>query len=174
MNVEITPLSVQSLEDASVLAGLIDVLIDCVDGGASVGFLAPLTRQRAEQFWRSKQQALGDGSTVLLAAMTGKQVIGTVQLALAPQENQPHRAEVAKLLVQRHARGNGIGSALLRAIEQQAVLKQRRLLVLDTATGSDAEYLYQRHGWQHCGIIPDYALYPDGSLTATTFYSKRL
>ena len=149
-----------------------DLLIDCVEGGASIGFLSPLSRPAARGFWTGIAEAL-DGR-VLLAAFDGDTLIGTAQLIPASLPNQLHRADVSKMMVRRSARGRGAGSALLAAIEDEARRVRRTLLVLDTATGSDAERLYVRHGWKKSGVIPDYALWPDGSPCATTFYYRRL
>ena len=159
---------------ARELAGLSDVLIDCVEGGASVSFMLPMTRAKAEAFWRGAAASAGRGERVLLAAEDASgAIVGTVQVIFAQPENQPHRADVAKMLVHRRARRGGIGAALLAAAEQAALAAGKTLLVLDTASG-DAERLYERHGWQRCGQIPNYALWPDGSPCATTIYFKSL
>ncbi len=156
------------------LAQLSDVLIDCVAGGASVSFMPPLTPQRASVFWRGVAASAACGERVLLVAEDAAGgIIGTVQLILALPENQPHRAEIAKMLVHRRARRHGVGAALLSAAEQAARDAHRTLLVLDTASG-DAERLYVRHGWQRCGQIPGYALFPDGRPCATTIFFKPL
>jgi GNAT superfamily N-acetyltransferase len=156
------------------LEGLSEVLIDCVEGGASVSFMPPLTRARALAFWRGVCTSAAVRERVLLVAEDASgRIIGTVQLILALPENQPHRGEIAKLLVQRRARRRGVGAALLAAAEQAAREAGRTLLVLDTASG-DAERLYARRGWQRCGEIPGYALWPDGRPCATTIYFKSL
>jgi len=102
------------------------------------------------------------------------EIVGTVQLVLAQPENQPHRADVAKMLVHRSARRSGLGAALMRAVERTAAEEGKSLLVLDTVTGGDAERLYERLGWERCGVIPDYALWPEGGLCATTVFFKRV
>jgi GNAT superfamily N-acetyltransferase len=159
---------------ASDIEGLSDVLIDCVEGGASVSFMLPLPRATALAFWREAAASAARGERVLLAAEDARgNIVGTVQLLLQLPENQPHRAELAKMLVRRSARRHGVGAALLQAAEQQALAGGRTLLVLDTASG-DAERLYARHGWQRCGEIPGYALYPDGRPCATTIFFKSL
>jgi ribosomal protein S18 acetylase RimI-like enzyme len=138
---------------AAAVSGLAEVLIDCVEGGASVGFILPMTHLRV--------------------ARDDTGIVGTVQLQKATKENQPHRAEVSKLLVHRRARNRGLGERLMREIEAVAAREHRGVLVLDTAT-PEAERLYQRLGWQRTGAIPDYALMPDGSLCDTIVYWKHV
>jgi GNAT superfamily N-acetyltransferase len=137
--------------------GLADVLIDCVDGGASVSFMQPLPRAKALEFWRGVADGVAQGERALLIAEDGGGVIGTVQLILHQPENQPHRADLSKMLVHRRARRRGVGAALLRAAEGAARECGKSLLVLDTAS-DDAERLYASLGWQRCGVIPGYAL----------------
>jgi GNAT superfamily N-acetyltransferase len=157
------------------LPALAALLIDCVEGGASVGFMLPLDAARVEAFWRRVQAAVARGERRLLLAEDAQgAVLGSVQLLLDLPENQPHRAEVAKLLVHRHARGQGIGTRLLQALEAEARSAQRSVLVLDTVTDSDAHRLYTRHGWQRVGEIPRYALMPDGAPCSTTYFHKDL
>lgn len=157
------------------LADLIALLIDCVEGGASVGFMLPLPEARAEAFWPRKTALAASGDLGLLVARdAGGKIIGTVQVVLAQPENQPHRGDIIKLLIHRGARRLGVGEALMRAAQQWAAQAGKTLLVLDTATGSAAERLYTRLGWRRAGVIPDYALYPDGRLTATTVYYLQL
>ena len=159
--------------DEARLAGLTDVLIDCVDGGASVSFMQPLTRERAAAFWHRVAEAVGNGHRALLVAEDAWGVCGTVQLVLEQPENQPHRADLAKMLVHRRARRAGIGAALLRAAEGTAVECGKTLLVLDTAS-ADAERLYERAGWTRVGVIPKYALLPFGGFCATTMFYRDL
>ena len=162
-----------TLGDAEI-EGLSSLLIDCVEGGASVGFLLPLTRERADAYWQSLGAEVARGARrVLVAQEASGPLLGTLQLALEQPENKPHRAEVAKMLVHRAARRRGIGAALLAAAERAAAAAGRTLLVLDTAT-EEAARLYARHGWQLCGTIPDYALRPDGTPCATSVYYKAL
>src|SRR2546426_7330642 len=163
----------QTIGDREI-QGLSDVLIDCVEGGASVSFMLPMSRAKAEAFWRSTSASVGRGERVVLVAddSTGA-IVGTVQVILAQPENQPHRGDLAKMLVHRRARRRGIGAALLAAAERSALSAGKTLLVLDTASG-DAERLYARQGWQRCGQIPSYALWPDGTPCATTIYFKFL
>lgn len=160
---------------ACELAGLSDVLIDCVEGGASVSFMLPLSRAKAQAYWRSMGASAARGERVLLAAEEpAGGIVGTVQVALDQPENQPHRGDVAKMLVHRRARRQGVGAALLAAAERTALAAGKTLLVLDTVSGSDGERLYARQGWQRCGQIPNYALWPDGRPCATTIFFKFL
>jgi len=163
---------VHALDDAQIgeLAG---VLIDCVEGGASVSFMHPLSRERAVAFWRRVTQGVGAGERALLVAEDARGLCGTVQLVLDQPENQPHRAELSKMLVHRRARRQGLGAALMRAAEATARECGKTLLVLDTAN-DEAERLYERLGWTRVGVIPDYALLPQGGLCGTTVYYRNL
>ncbi len=154
--------------------GLADVLIDCVEGGASVSFMHPLTRDRALAFWRRVAGGVITGERALLVAEDVHGLCGTVQLLLDLPENQPHRADLAKMLVHRRARHRGVGAALLRAAETTARELGKTLLVLDAVTGGDASRLYERHGWARVGSIPGYALMPRGGLCSTTVYYRQL
>jgi GNAT superfamily N-acetyltransferase len=157
-----------------MIAALSAVLIDCVEGGASVSFMHPLTRARADAFWQGVAARVAEGQTELLIAERNGAVVGTVQLCHAVQENQPHRADVAKMLVHRRARRGGIGAALMRAVEARARAAGKTLLVLDTVTGREGERLYARMGWTRVGVVPGYALFPDGALCDTTIFYKSL
>jgi GNAT superfamily N-acetyltransferase len=159
--------------EAGALQALADVLADCVDGGASVSFMAPLTPKRALAFWRRVADGVHAGRRVLLVAEDALGVCGTVQLDLDLPENQPHRGEVAKMLVHRRARRRGVGEALMRAIEAEARARGRTVLVLDTGDATAAR-LYERCGWIAAGTVPHYALMPDGAPCDTTFYYRRL
>lgn len=161
-----------ALDDAQIdeLAG---VLIDCVEGGASVSFMSPLPRDRARAFWRRVAQGVAAGERALLVAEDARGLCGTVQLVLDQPENQPHRADLSKLLVHRRARRQGLGAALVRAAEATARECRKTLLVLDTASGA-AERLYERLGWKRVGVIPGYALLPQGGLCDTTVYYRNL
>jgi GNAT superfamily N-acetyltransferase len=153
---------------------LSDVLIDCVEGGASVSFMLPITRGRADAFWRGVGQSVARGERILLIAEdSAGRIMGTVQIIFAEAENQPHRADIAKMLVHRRARKRGVGAALLAAAESAALNAGRTVLVLDTASDA-AERLYARLGWQRCGVIPGYALLPGGGLCDTTFFYRTL
>lgn len=175
MNHVITIRRVATEEVDACVAALADVLIDCVEGGASVSFMHPLSREKALAFWRGVAEGVRHGQRALLVAETGEgQIVGTVQLILEQPENQPHRADVAKMLVRRDARRRGIAQKLMAAADETARAEGRTVLVLDTVTGGDAERLYQRAGWTRVGDVPDYALMPNGGLTSTTFYYRQL
>jgi GNAT superfamily N-acetyltransferase len=162
-----------SLDDGQI-AGLVDILIDCVEGGASVSFMHPLTRERAQRFWREVAEGLASGDRALLVAEDAAGLCGTVQLVLKQPENQPHRADLAKMLVHRRARRRGLGAALMRAAEQTARECGKTLLVLDAVTQGDGARLYESLGWQRVGEIPGYALFPLGGLCGTTYYYRNL
>lgn len=147
--------------------------MDCVAGGASVGFMRNLDPGRARAWWRGVAAAVARGERELFVAEDAAGVCGTVQLVPAPFDNQPHRADIAKMLVHRRARRRGVGDALLRAAEEHARERGLRLLVLDTAS-DDASRIYARHGWVLVGTVPDYALLPDGSPCDTVFWYRRL
>jgi len=161
-----------TLSDANV-RGLAELLIDCVAGGASVSFMHPLPLAKAVDFWRGVAAAVAEGKRALLVARDATAIAGTVQLILEQPENQPHRADLAKMLVHRRARRRGLGAALLRAAEHLAEGRGKSLLVLDTASG-DAERLYAKLGWQRCGVIPGYAVWPQGGLCDTTYFYRTL
>lgn len=151
---------------------LCDVLLDCVAHGASVNFMADLTRARARRFWEDVAAA-DDGRIVIVALDATGRAVGTAQMIPAPQDNQPHRADVAKMLVHTAARRTGLGAALLDAVEHAARAAGRTLLTLDTAS-DEAARLYERGGFTLCGRIPGYALMPDGALCDTLLYYKPL
>lgn len=168
-----SPARLSALEGAE-LEALADLLIDCVEGGASVSFMQPLTRERALAFWRRVADAVRAGERALLVAHDANGICGTVQLLLDQPENQPHRADVAKMLVHRRARRRGLGAALMKSVEATALDCGKTLLVLDAVTGGDAARLYERLGWQRVGDIPGYALLPQGGLCSTTVYYRQL
>ncbi len=153
---------------------LTDVLIGCVEGGASVSFMLPLTRDRAAAFWQRVADDVARGARLLIVAEDAHGICGTVQLVLDLPENQPHRADLCKMLVHRRARKLGLGAALLAAAEQAAREAGRTLLVLDAVSGADGARLYERGGWVRVGEIPNYALYPAGGYCPTTYYYKDL
>src|SRR5467141_4649782 len=167
-----SPRRLHTVDDPQI-DGLADVLIDCVEGGASVSFMHPLPRERAVAFWRRVGQGVAAGERALLIAEDARGVCGTVQLVLEQPENQPHRADLSKMLVHRRARRQGLGAALGRAAEATARECGKTLLVLDTASG-EAERLYERLGWERVGVIPGYALLPHGGLCDTTVYYRNL
>jgi GNAT superfamily N-acetyltransferase len=159
--------------DDAQIDGLADVLIDCVEGGASVSFMDPLPRDRAVAFWRHVADGVVAGERALLVAEDARGVCGTVHLVLEQPENQPHRADLTKMLVHRRARHRGLGAALLCAAEAVARDCGKTLLVLDTASDAAAR-LYERGGWIRVGEIPGYALLPRGGLCSTTVYYREL
>jgi GNAT superfamily N-acetyltransferase len=169
-------IQIRSLEvvgDVEIQA-LSELLIDCVEGGASVGFMQPLSRDKAGAFWLGVAASVARGERILLiAGDAAGAIVGTVQVVFASFDNQPHRADVAKMLVHRRARRRGLGAALLIAAERAALDAGRTLLVLDTASG-DAERLYLKGGWKRCGIIPEFALLPGGGLCDTTVFYRTL
>ncbi|MBK1836495.1 GNAT family N-acetyltransferase [Azospirillum sp. YIM B02556] len=157
----------------AAVPGLTDVLLDCVAGGASVSFMAPLDRATAEGFWRSVVAGVERGERILLVAEDREGVLGTVQLVVGQPPNQPHRADLSKMLVHRRGRRRGIGAALMQAAEEAARAAGKTLLVLDTAS-PDAERLYTRAGWVKVGVIPNFALWPEGGFCDTAFFYKAL
>lgn len=162
-------------EAAACTEALADLLIDCVEGGASVSFMWPLPRERALAFWRGVAEGVARRERALLIAEDrAGRVLGTVQLVMSLPDNQPHRADVAKMLVHRSARRRGIAQRLMAALDATARDEGKSVLVLDTVTGGDAERLYRRSGWQRVGDVPKYALMPDGALCGTTFFYKHL
>jgi len=156
------------------LDGLADVLADCVAGGASVSFMAPFPHDEARAFFEATAAEVERGRRLLLAAFDDGRVVGTVQVILALPPNQPHRGEIAKLLVHGSARRRGIAQLLMAHAEAEARAEGKTLLVLDTVTGDAAERLYARLGWTRVGVIPGYALYPDGRPCDTTVFWKEL
>ena len=162
-----------SVDDAQIeqLTGL---LIDCVEGGASVSFMHPLARDRAEAFWRRVARGVAAGDRALLVAEDAQEICGTVQLSFDLPENQPHRADLAKLLVHRRVRRQGLGAALMQAAETIARECGKTLLVLDSVTDGGAARLYERLGWVRVGDIPGYALMPRGEPCSTTVFYRAL
>jgi ribosomal protein S18 acetylase RimI-like enzyme len=156
------------------IAQLADVLTDCVEGGASVSFMLPMTAEKSLDFWRRVAADVRNGTRILLVAEDALGIVGTVQVVLDMPENQPHRGDLAKMLVHRSARNRGVGTALLRAAEDAAREAGRTLLVLDTVSGSAGERLYRRLGWSRVGEVPDYALWPGGGFCPTTYYYRRI
>ena len=163
-------------EDATEgVPALAELLKDCVDGGASVSFMHPMPVEKALGFWQRVADDVARGERALLVAEDADgRIVGTVQLILAQPENQPHRADVAKMLVHRRARRHGVAGRLMERVETVARDEGKTLLVLDTVSGSDAERLYLRAGWRRVGEIPDYALMPDGAFCPTTIFHKAI
>ena len=157
--------------DTALLPALADLLVEAVAGGASISFMAGYTPDEALAFWTAKVAAPG---MIVLVALEGAALLGTVTLAMDTPPNQPHRADVQKMIVAEVARRRGIGAALITAVEAEARTETRTMLVLDTISFSDAARLYERCGWTRAGEIPDYALMPAGGLAPTTVYFKRL
>ena len=160
--------------DGRAIEGLADVLMDCVAGGASIGFMQSLTRERALEFWSGVARGVAAGQRTILVAEDERGICGTVQLVLDLPDNQPHRADLVKMLVHRRARRRGLGEALMRGAEAAALECGRNLLVLDAVTGGDAARLYERLGWIRVGDVPGFALYPDGRVCGTTYYYRKL
>jgi ribosomal protein S18 acetylase RimI-like enzyme len=171
------PLEIRRLAPAEVyeqLDALAAVLHDCVAGGASVSYMAPFSQEQARSAFAGFAAEVEQGRRLLVAAFAGGELVGTVQVILAVPPNQPHRAEIAKLLVHRSARRRGVAQMLMERAEAEARAEGRTLLVLDTVTGDSAERLYERLGWTRVGVIPGYALYPDGRPCDTTVFWKAL
>jgi GNAT superfamily N-acetyltransferase len=155
-------------------SALAEVSVDCVEGGASVSFMAPFTKPEAEQFFRKVIRGVEAGERILLAGFVDGKLVGTVQIVTATPPNQPHRADVAKLLVLRSTRRSGLGAALMHRAEECAQEAGKTLLVLDTVRGGAAERLYENLGWMKAGVIPKYALFPDGSPCDAVIFWKAL
>lgn len=155
-------------------AQLAALLVETVAGGGSVGFMDPLTLEDAAAFWDGALAAASRGERIILGGWNGPQLTGTVTLILNTPPNQPHRAEIAKMMTRPQWRGQGVASALLREAEALAVQNGRTMLVLDTASDEGAAGLYERAGYTFAGELPDYALKPHGGLTGTRLYWKRI
>ena len=169
--------TIRILSGAQAEAGIPDlseVLADCVEGGASLGFMQPYGPADAKPYWQDIARAVGIGAILLVVAEVDGRISGTVQVGLAQKPNQPHRGDLMKLLVHRPARGRGLARLLMQAAEEAAALSGKSLLVLDTATGSPAEEIYPKLGWIRVGVIPDYALWPQGGFCDTTIFYKRI
>jgi GNAT superfamily N-acetyltransferase len=158
----------------NAIPDLSETLSDCVNGGASLGFMQPFGPADAVSYWQEIADSVEAGSIILAVAEQEGKVVGTVQVGLASKPNQPHRGDLMKLLVHRSARGLGLSRRLMEAVEAEAARRGRTLLVLDTATGSEAEGIYPRFGWQRVGVIPDYAMWPQGGFCGTTLFYKRI
>jgi GNAT superfamily N-acetyltransferase len=169
-NIKIKPLS----PSPGIRASLSAMLIEAVAHGGSVSFMHPLPPEVANSFWENSLAAAARGERIVLGAFDGDQLVGTVTLVLDLALNQPHRAEIAKMMTRISHRGRGVAKALLHAAERAAIERGRWLLVLDTAVDEGASGLYERVGFKLSGVIPDYAYRPHGGLTGTMFYWKRL
>ncbi|TGR25986.1 MULTISPECIES: GNAT family N-acetyltransferase [unclassified Mesorhizobium] len=168
--IEIGPLTASR----ETLAMLTDLLVETVAAGGSVSFMHPLAAEAARAFWETSLAAAARGERMVLGAWDGGALVGTVTLLLDCPPNQPHRAEIAKLMTSVEYRGRGVGTRLMRAAERLAAEKGRTLLVLDTAAEEGASGLYEKLGFTLTGEIPDYALKPHGGLTGTLIYWKRI
>lgn len=158
----------------AAIPDLCEILSDGINGGASLGFMLPFEPKDAVAYWQDIAAQVAAGGIILCLAEREGKVVGTVQVGLASKPNQPHRGDLMKLLVHRSARGLGLSRKLMQEVEAEAVRRGRSLLVLDTATGSEAEAIYPRFGWERVGVIPDYALWPQGGFCATTLFYKRV
>ncbi|MBA4786099.1 MAG: GNAT family N-acetyltransferase [Rhizobiales bacterium] len=158
----------------AAIPDLCEILSDCINGGASLGFMLPFEPKDAAGYWQDIAAQVAAGGIIFCLAEREGKVVGTVQVGLASKPNQPHRGDLMKLLVHRSARGLGLSRRLMEEVEAEAVRRGRSLLVLDTATGSEAEAIYPRFGWERVGVIPDYALWPQGGFCATTLFYKRI
>jgi len=173
MNAKPVILVLDAAAARAVVDELCDVLVDCVEGGASVSFMLPFSRDDAARYFEQVIASVARRETVLVAAKFDGRIVGTVQLGLDMPPNQPHRGDIKKLLVRRSARNRSIGAMLMARAEAEAKARGRTLLVLDTA-GAEAERLYMRSGWQRVGVVPDYAMWPAGGFCDTTFFWKRV
>jgi GNAT superfamily N-acetyltransferase len=176
MESSLSEITIQRLHtvDDDQIDGLAELLIDCIDGGAGVSFLHPLEPEKARAFWRRVADGVSAGERALLVAEDEAGIVGTVQLVLSQPENQPHRADLSKMLVHRRARRRGLGAALSRRSEETGRDCGKTLLVLDTNEGSDAERLYARLGWVRVGTIPNYSIEPRGGFRGTTLFYREL
>jgi len=170
--------AIELLTEAEAVAAvpqLAQIHIDCVATGAGVSFMHPLSTERAEAFWRREVvPKIASGDSAIFVARHDARIIGTVQLLLTMRENQPHRGEIAKLLVAPAERRKGVARALMEEAQKYAAEAGKTLLLLDTETGGLAEQLYLSMGWQEVGVVPGFALTPHGELCATTFLYKVL
>ncbi|WP_243373788.1 GNAT family N-acetyltransferase [Microvirga solisilvae] len=174
MSEAVTIRTLSPKESVEQIGALSRVLIDCVEGGASVSFMLPMTQDKADTFWRGVADGVAAGERILLVAESDGEIVGTVQVVLKQPENQPHRGDISKMLVHRDARKRGVGAALMLAAEEAARKAGKSVLVLDTVTGSDGERLYARLGWERVGVIPNFALWPQGGFCPTTYFHKQI
>jgi ribosomal protein S18 acetylase RimI-like enzyme len=168
--IRIAPLS----SSPHIRAMLSDIIVDVVANGGSVSFMHPMPREQAESFWQKSLEAADRGERIVLGAWDGNQLVATVTVVLDLPPNQPHRAEIAKMMTRPSHRGRGIATALMREAERMAAERGRTLLVLDTADDGGASGLYERLGFVYAGTIPDFALKPHGGLCGTKLYWKRI
>ena len=171
------PVTIRELDAAEYRAAIPDLaalLVDAVDGGASVNFVAGVTKEEAAGWWSQRIDQVLDGVITAIVAVEGERVVGSVLLIRSTNPNSPHRAEIGKVLVHRSARRRGIGAAMMEAAEERARSEGRWLLILDTVTGSAAEAMYRALGWTELGVMPNHALLTDGTPAPTTFFWKDL
>jgi acetyltransferase len=166
--------TITALEITAALPAFVDLLIDAVDSGASVGYLPPLERGIAVEFWRGVLAEVEAGTRIVIAGYAGGVPVGVVHLALVTKPNAPHRAEVQKLLVHTRHRGQGMARRLVQAAEAEAMAKRRTLLVLDTKKGDAAEGLYEKIGYVRVGEIPGYVINENGEFDPTVVFYKAL
>lgn len=173
MRNEINVRSLSANDRSSYIEILSDILLDCVSGGASVGFMSTLSRQRALAFWDDTFDSVAQRERVLfIAECPDRRPVGTVQIVTSQPDNQTHRADISKLLVHRESRGRGVARRLMEEVDIVSAKLGKSLLVLDTATGSDAESMYIKLGWNQSGIIPNFSMLPNGELQGTTLFWK--
>jgi GNAT superfamily N-acetyltransferase len=166
-------LDVTAYEDA--IDGLAELLVDAVDHGAGVNFMAGVTADETRAWWEARRDGVSDGSVVPVVAFDDDgRVVGSTVLLYAWNPNSPHRGEISKVIVHSSARRQGLGRQLMDAAEARSLADGRWLLTLDTVTGSDADTFYRSLGWHEVGVVPDFALMPDGTLTPTTYFWKDL
>jgi GNAT superfamily N-acetyltransferase len=158
----------------AAIPALASLIVDAVNGGASVNFLAGVTEAEAADWWTARTPSVRSGATTAFVALVGDRIVGSVLLMRSTNANSPHRAEIAKVIVHQDVRRRGIARALMLAAEERARADGRWMLVLDTVTGSDADAFYRSLGWQETGVVPDYALLPDGRPWGATFFWKHL
>lgn len=174
MPVQLNITIISSTHINSYIQALSALLIQCVDDGASIGFLPPLATAQASQYWQQVNTAIINNERVLIIASNEHTIVGCVQLALCSKANAQHRAEVEKLMVSPNARKQGIAKALINTLEAQARLYQRSLIVLDTRKGDAASHLYKKLFYCEAGTIPDFAINAEGSKDATVLFYKQL
>ena len=170
MNIVVEALDAQAYRDA--IDGLAALLVDAVDSGAGVNFMAGVSVDQTREWWTARIDGVESGMVVPIVARDSERIVGSTMLLYAWNPNSPHRGEISKVLVHSSARRQGLGRRLMAAAEARARDDGRWLLVLDTVTGSEADTFYRSLGWQEVGTIPDFALQPDGSLTPTTVFYK--
>lgn len=153
---------------------LIVLLCDCVDSGASIGFLPPMSELEAKSYWLGVQENIDAHNTIMLIVKNDGQVIGSVQISLSSKSNALHRCEVEKLMVLSDFQRQGVATMLMQGVEKVAAAWQRELVVLDTRTDDDAYHLYKKLGYNIVGNIPNYAKSASGDFDPTTIFYKEI